>query len=367
MTKLSHLQSLRGILALWIFICHSFAFALRGQEFGIISKILYFLPSGAQTVNTFIILSGFVIALVLVEKKETLIQFYIRRLCRIYPVYIIALVVAFLLFPYMISDVLKILPWGGSSAYYQELIAKSESSQSREWFIFFLQLLNIQGVVPYYVLPFASGAIFPVAWSISLECQFYAVAPFLITNSKRNYYFKWSVILLLGLVSVVLTKYNPFGFSKGFLLVSFGYFMFGIASYGVYRFMRQHSLSLTILQVFSILVLILLLFGKIWAVLIWVFFILFSFMGNGKIEDVIRKFIESRLLVFLGDISYSIYLWHILVLWVIPMILFKLSIKSPEMHAFINIFFGGPLVVGISYLSYFFIEKPFIKYGKNYK
>ena len=329
--------------------------------------MLYFLPSGAQTVNTFIILSGFVIALVLVEKKETLKQFYISRLCRIYPVYIVALVVAFLLFPYMISDVLKVLPWGDSSSYYSDLIAKSESSQSKKWFIFFLQLLNIQGVVPYYVLPFASGAIFPVAWSISLECQFYAVAPFLITSSKRNTIFKWSVILLLGLVSYVLTQFNPFGFSKGFLLVSFGYFMFGIASYNVYQLMRRNSLSLTIIQVFSILVLILLLFGKVWAVLIWVFFMLFSFMRRGKIEDIIRKFVESRILVFLGDISYSIYLWHILVLWTIPMILFELSVKSPEIHAFINIFLGGPLVIGISYISFVFIEKPFIKYGKNYK
>jgi peptidoglycan/LPS O-acetylase OafA/YrhL len=329
--------------------------------------MLYFLPSGAQTVNTFIILSGFVIALVLVEKKETLKQFYISRLCRIYPVYIVALVVAFLLFPYMISDVLKVLPWGDSSAYYSDLIAKSESSQSKKWFIFFLQLLNIQGVVPYYVLPFASGAIFPVAWSISLECQFYAAAPFLITSSKRNTIFKWSVILLLGLVSYVLTQFNPFGFSKGFLLVSFGYFMFGIASYNVYQLMRRNSLSLTIIQVFSILVLILLLFGKVWAVLIWVFFMLFSFMRRGKIEDIIRKFVESRILVFLGDISYSIYLWHILVLWTIPMILFELSVKSPEIHAFINIFLGGPLVIGISYISFVFIEKPFIKYGKNYK
>ena len=88
-------------------------------------------------------------------------------------------------------------------------------------------------------------------------------------------------------------------------------------------------------------------------------------MGQGKIEDIIRKFVESRQLVFLGDISYSIYLWHILVLWIIPMVLFKLEINSPEMHALINIFFGGPLIVGISYVSYLLIEKPFIKFGKK--
>ena len=363
--KLKHLQSLRGILALWIFICHSFAFALRGQEFGLVSKIVYFLPSGEQTVNVFIILSGFVITMVLTEKNENLKQFYIRRFCRIYPVYIISLLLAFILFPLMISDVLKVLPWGDSSSYYKDLIAKTETTWSKSWLIFWLQFLNIQGLVPHTVIPIASGAILPVAWSISLECQFYAVAPLLIANSKNKHVLRWLLILLIGLVSVVLTQFNQWGFSKAFLLVSFGYFMFGIASYDVYRYLRKNSLSLTMFQVFSILVLILLLFGKVWAVLIWVFFMLFSFLRQGKIEDIIRKFVESRLLVFLGDISYSIYLWHILVLWITPMILFKLSIKSPDMHALINIFLGVPLVIGISYISYTFIEKPFIRYGKK--
>ena len=30
----------------------------------------------------------------------------------------------------------------------------------------------------------------------------------------------------------------------------------------------------------------------------------------------------------------------------------------------INVFFGGPLVIGFSYISYTFIEKPFINLGK---
>ena len=354
--KLKHLQSLRGILALWIFICHSFAFALRGQEFGLISKVVNFLPSGAQTVNVFIILSGFVITMVLTEKNENLKQFYIRRVFRIYPVYIISLVIAFILFPWMISDVLKVLPWGDSSSYYKDLIAKTETTWSKGWLIFCLQFLNVQGLVAHTVIPIASGAILPVAWSISLECQFYAVAPLLIANSKNKHVLRWLLILLIGLVSVVLTQFNPWGFSKAFLLVSFGYFMLGIASYDVYRFLCKNSLSLTIIQIFSILVLIFLLFGKVWAILIWVFFMLFSFIRQGKIEDIIRKFVESRLLVFLGDISYSIYLWHILVLWITPIILFKLSIKSPDMHAFINIFFGGAFIGSWNFISIIFFD-----------
>lgn len=122
MPKLAHFQSLRGILALWVFVCHSFGFTLQNQDFGVISKIVHFLPSGGDAVGIFIILSGFVITLVLVDKQETLKQFYIRRLFRIYPVYIAAFSTAFLLFPWMIFDVLNNLPWGDSTGYYPQLI-----------------------------------------------------------------------------------------------------------------------------------------------------------------------------------------------------------------------------------------------------
>ena len=123
------------------------------SRIGLISKVVNFLPSGAQTVNVFIILSGFVITMVLTEKNECLKQFYIRRVCRIYPVYIISLLLAFILFPLMISDVLKVLPWGDSSSYYKDLIAKTETTWSKGWLIFCLQFLNVQGLVAHTVIP----------------------------------------------------------------------------------------------------------------------------------------------------------------------------------------------------------------------
>ena len=344
---------------------HSFAFALRYQDFGIISQIIRLLPSGGQAVDIFIILSGFVISLVLVEKNETLKQFYIRRAFRIYPVYISAFIVAFILFPWMISDVLQQLPWGQTTEYYPELIANSTQVWSQKEIHFILHALNIHGAIPSSILPYAPGAILGVAWSISLEWQFYAIAPFLVKNSSGNRTLRWTPILALGVISLSLMKYNPFGFEKAFLLVSFGYFMCGIISYAVYSFLRKTSLSVSLTQICSMLLLIFLIIGKNWVILTWVAFFLFTFMGKGKIENVTRKIIESRALVFLGDISYSIYLWHIIILWVIPMILFRIGLQSSEMHALINIAVGGPLVIVVSCISYKFIEQPLMLYGKN--
>jgi peptidoglycan/LPS O-acetylase OafA/YrhL len=350
---------------MWVFVCHSFNFALRYQDFGIISKIVRFLPSGGQAVDIFIILSGFVISLVLIEKNETLKQFYIRRAFRIYPVYIAAFATAFILFPWMITDVLRELPWGPATTYYPELIASSEQVWSQKWLHAILHLLNIHGTIPNSVLPFASGAILGVAWSISLEWQFYVVAPLLVKNSTKSRDLRWGLILLMGLSAVALNMYVPLGFPKAFLLASFGYFMCGIASYALYRYIRQKSLSFSMIQITCILILTLLLVGKNWVVLTWLSFFLFTFLRKGKIENILRKTVESRFLVFLGDISYSIYLWHILVLWVVPMVLFKLGVDSIQTHALVNIVIGGPLVIGISYVSYCLIEKPLMIYGKN--
>ena len=197
------------------------------------------------------------------------------------------------------------------------------------WLIFWLQFLNIQGLVliPLYR---CLRCDLTSCLGISLECQFYAIAPLLIVNSKNKHVLRWLLILLIGLVSFVLSNLIH-GVSVSFLLVSFGYFMLGIASYDIYRFLLKNSLSLTIIQVFSILVLILLLFGKFWTVLIWVFFMLFSFIKQGKIADTIRKFVESRLLVFLGDILFDLLVAYISTLDY-P-ILFRLNINSPDMHA----------------------------------
>lgn len=176
---------------------------------------------------------------------------------------------------------------------------------------------------------------------------------------------RWVPLIALGLGSVLIRIFNPFGFSNAFLLVSFGYFLCGIISYVAYKSIRKHNMTFTVEQFICILLLTLLLVGENWVILIWITFFLFTFLREGRIENVLRRMLECRPLTYLGDISYSIYLWHLLVLWGIPLVLFRNGVQSPNMHLFVNIMVGGSLVIMISMVSYRFIEMPLMLYGKR--
>ena len=83
---------------------------------------------------------------------------------------------------------------------------------------------------------------------------------------------------------------------------------------------------------------------------------LIIFFANS--DNFITKFLSLRGLVFLGLISYSLYLWHF------PFLAFYnyIYFESDRFIIKILIIF---LSIVLSILSYFFIEKPFRNKKKN--
>lgn len=80
-----------------------------------------------------------------------------------------------------------------------------------------------------------------------------------------------------------------------------------------------------------------------------------------------RWFLTNRLSVFMGDVSYSVYLLHLLI--VLPVVAYLLSNTSfAELSSVMRFIVASgiiiPLTYGIATLLYRFIEKPGIKYGK---
>ncbi|HEV8267344.1 MAG TPA: acyltransferase family protein, partial [Thermoanaerobaculia bacterium] len=94
--RVDELDGLRGLLALWVAVSHVFcwtgfaALALPRPLGRLWTEFVYAGPA----VEIFMILSGFAIAFLLVERGETHLGFLRGRLFRIYPVYLAALAVA---------------------------------------------------------------------------------------------------------------------------------------------------------------------------------------------------------------------------------------------------------------------------------
>jgi peptidoglycan/LPS O-acetylase OafA/YrhL len=119
--------------------------------------------AGVWCVNGFILLSGYVITLLLLRKKESYRKFIFRRAMRLYPVYAVCLAATLLL---------QLLTIGRIP---QNAIIDA-NSEHYFWPSLLLHLSLLHGLE---IAPSIQHTFLPPAWSISLEWQLYLIAPLL--------------------------------------------------------------------------------------------------------------------------------------------------------------------------------------------
>ncbi|MGA3049961.1 MAG: acyltransferase [Terracidiphilus sp.] len=163
------LQGLRGLAVLGVFFYHCHP-RLEG------TWVHYASLWGWTGVNLFFVLSGFLITSILLEAREKpryFRNFYGRRALRIWPIYVLVLVVVYLNAPWFIGpsvlDAIRSAPW---------LV-----------YIFFVQNLF------HLVLPPAIGP----TWSLAIEEQYYFLWAPLVRFLRRP----WHLIVILAAALVV--------------------------------------------------------------------------------------------------------------------------------------------------------------------
>src|ERR1700742_2738671 len=99
-TRFKQLDSMRGLAALFVFFSHYVGIFRPGLPFADVIQLtpLGILYNGRAAVMFFFSLSGFVLALPFIGGKPIdIAEFYIKRIGRIYPAYIVAILFALLL------------------------------------------------------------------------------------------------------------------------------------------------------------------------------------------------------------------------------------------------------------------------------
>ena len=366
-TYLPGLTGVRGAAAGWVLIYHLWVFSGPKEIVWVIGKVrLDFTPllsCGWVGVDIFFVLSGFLLSLPFIrgslglQAPQSAKEFYRRRALRILPLY-----------------------------YFQLFILVS------------LSQLGIFGVAPtwwdvvshlsllhHFFEPF-SGSINEVFWTLSLEVGFYLLLPLLVP------FITWPRLWWLLLISVILVLlYRLAGFAliNAYEISSTGWvmeqlpgridqFVMGIAS--AYLFIRhQGALSPVEKRSLSSLFVVTGLTGIIgmlylmdvkhedywkgdWTLFAWHsitgFFVAQFLFGVALSGTLAQKLFSNRTIVFLGVISYSLYLWHFVV------------IKGVQQSGWISAdgyvlpyltLLCVPLIVAISVVSYWFIERPFLR------
>ncbi len=173
MHKIRTIEGLRGVLALWVVLGHVLAAAGLGEHWRGPFKVI---AAGGNAVDSFIIVSGFVIFYLLDTAHESYGKFIWRRFLRLYPVYLICLIAAMTLLPMTVTAFSQ-APWPHSLNVNRVVIAQASLAHLVENSA--AHLLMVHALIPDWLLPSANYVILGQAWSFSLEWQFYVLAPIL--------------------------------------------------------------------------------------------------------------------------------------------------------------------------------------------
>ena len=306
---------MRGLAALLVLASHFDSNRLVYLEF--------FQPyrhhAGAIGVYLFFILSGFLIwasADKHLPLKSGLYVYFVHRSTRVMPLYYVALLFGIFLFPLLSNFPVHVD---------QSIILRT---------VFFTQALN----------PSVSRAINPVIWTLTHEVIFYCLVPLLFLIRRRFY-----LIFAIAIISSWWAHTHQSSTFSPFLQYLF-LFVLGmtLSQYKVIPniitslFLIVFSLCLSQLNIPSIYI-----YGS-WS------FALISLVFSS------RRYLHTWIvapLAFVGVISYSLYIWHYMLIEIVGPFVYRNGQLQINYPIFTGLSFIAFCLI-FSFISYNLIEKP---------
>lgn len=303
-------------------------------------------------VKVFFAISGFVLALPflkyylgITDRKVQLKSYFIRRLTRLEPPFIITLIFFYLVHVFLLNE--------------DALV--------------FLKHLGV-GLVYGHVFLFGTpNPINPVTWSLETEAQFYVIIPLVMWFVFKGRNLTISILLLLGFIVGSIFFRNEFIFSAHWgrsifayftnfamgIVVCWGYLKFPkwfngrlwfydivgiIATFGLFYFYKpQHYIGNQIFFNISIILVM-----------------ITAFKGN-----IFNWFYTRPLIYIIGGMCYSIYLIHYAFLHLSVKLTKSLWVEEMSYmgNLGIQVLVGVPLVLLISAVFFRCLERPFMDKG----
>ncbi len=308
MKYIREFEGLRGIMAWWVVLGH---WATTAPIPYTIAKTKLF---NGYAVDVFIILSGFAISALIDKRKERYSLYISRRIFRIFPVYLFFLGLSVIFAP------LALETWTSAPEGYMKAIRIQIATDSLDQFWSHLgaHVLALQGLVPPSLLPNTDYAFLGQAWSISLEWQFYLVAPFMIAALRpTSSVGRCLWLLIIAALMVGISRIMP----TGFLGRSLHTFAIGIMSFCFLkeRFSGNKNLQFPVipLVIFGLPFLLFLKTEEVLPYAIWLVVmatVIVSHEKGPRIFQTGSQLLTHPLALRMGNMAYSVYLSHMLVI-----------------------------------------------------
>ena len=319
---------LRVFLALAVFYTHVDA-PIQALKF----------TGGSTAVEAFFVVSGYFIAQVLEKKKySSTKKFYLSRILRIFPTFLIASVIA-------LSHILVITKFGASRG--QNF---SPVSFLPNLLIIFQDLCYFLDSGIHIIPGLQQTLVLGVAWTLSLELYFYLVSPLLLKIKTRHLLLACFTLLVSKVALFAIVGLNPF-FANRFFIFEFGFYLLGYISY-------RSQINIAVSKVAAFLVFLMPIvfplwkygnqFGPhAWEPMLYPIIVALSLPYLMKID------MHCKLSVFLGRISFPIYLFHVpIAAWYVSLVSFSGYPVPPKITGVVIL----ATTIGVSYISLRLVE-----------
>lgn len=345
----NYLPSLDGFRVLSISMVVG-SHVLIGQN--VHSTFLYSVFNGALGVSIFFIISGFIITTLLMKeliytKDINLKNFYIRRFLRIIPLAYLFLLV---------------------------LIGLNQLFNMRINFSgFLLAFLFLKNFVGSETDPATTHY-----WSLSVEEQYYLIFPYLFKKSRKLYLALGIALIFLIIPAIVWIHFHFLWLNEN-LVFSFLFMLvyklpllligsvFSILFFKYNSNFKKYSNSLYSLILITTVIIINseytalarikgFLFTNVITGILIAFLIGINLFEN---KSIVYKILNNSVVVFVGKLSYSIYVWQQIFTFSIPWV------NSSKLLGSVG--FNLTALFIVAYLSYIYFEKPFLKLKQKFQ
>lgn len=358
--RYEELDSLRGIAAFIVLIHHSLMVLpilgdYGGESFAI--KLLKYTPlhlfwAGHEAVLLFFLLSGFVLSLPFYNSKSfSYASYIVKRICRLYIPFAVAITIAIFANYYFSQGLLM-----GVSEWF-----------NKQW----TSPITLDLILKHYLVlgEFDMNAFDPPIWSLVHEMRISIIFPLIMLIVLK---IDWKLITLAGLVtsfvSLKLSQSSNVPMIDYFITAHYAsVFMVGalLAKHRMFFIQKFKSLPLNLKRLIGIVTLFMLAieylpgmhnkFINEWVTVAGAVIVMISAMST----DSIKTILNLKPMAFLGKISFSMYLYHMIIIFVLMHVFYgKIHISVIWLLAFV-------LTMIISTVAYYIVELPSMNLGRK--
>lgn len=342
------IQAFRGIAALGVLLSHLFLFQ---SGFNTMPRVTSIVTTTAEaSVDMFFVLSGYLIFLLASKRAEhddlpwrNALQFVLDRIGRIFPLFWITTLVVFL------------FRWD------------FEGLPRALWLLHGWHMLLLLG----------QDQINPAAWSLAFEVSFYVVTSALLLFGRNFQRAFWIVaalhIAFLYFVAPHIEAANPWLLTSVLTSPRSVEFVLG-AVIARFPFNTSKSAYAGLLIAAVCLIGALVMQWHQWRTSMmeftnWQHVFAFGLPSGLLLSSALHferagKFRPHHSLVVLGDMSYSLYLWHMPVLWILQVRLIAWGLFDVLPLPLTSALIGLPCLA-VGWLSYRWIEKPTMSFVRQ--